>query len=231
MIASNPAVSGQTGWPIGYWAAELAHPYWTFNEAGYQITIASPKGGAIEPDGYSDPSHESGYSAADFPSRGFLSDPAIQEQLAATTALEQLNVDELDALFLVGGQGPMYTFMGNDSLYRFVRDFHASGKPVAVVCHATCILLELTDASGELLVKGKTWTGFADIEEDYSDQAVGQPLQPFRIESRARQIAETNFITAGPFQPFAVADGNLITGQQQQSGVAAARKVIDQIGS
>ena len=35
IVASNPAVSRQTGWPIGFWWAELTHPYWEFVEHGY----------------------------------------------------------------------------------------------------------------------------------------------------------------------------------------------------
>ncbi|NET23896.1 MAG: hypothetical protein F6K07_33475 [Okeania sp. SIO1H5] len=65
MIAANPAVSKKTGWPIGCWAAELVHPYHAFTQAGYHITIASPQGGKIEFDSYSDPRDESGYSAHD----------------------------------------------------------------------------------------------------------------------------------------------------------------------
>ena len=76
ILASNPAVSGQTGWPIGFWWSELAHPYWEFREAGYEIDIASPDGGPLQADSWSDPRDESGYSAEDLLSLGFLSSPA-----------------------------------------------------------------------------------------------------------------------------------------------------------
>jgi len=75
MLASNPATSEQTGWPIGFWWAELTHPYWEFTEAGYEVTIASPDGGALAGDSFSDPSDESGYSAHDLISRGFIASP------------------------------------------------------------------------------------------------------------------------------------------------------------
>ncbi len=65
IIAANPGPSAITGWPIGFWWGELTHPYWTFAEAGYDIEIASPKGGALVGDSYSDPEDESGYSAHD----------------------------------------------------------------------------------------------------------------------------------------------------------------------
>ncbi|MEM9794581.1 MAG: type 1 glutamine amidotransferase domain-containing protein, partial [Pseudomonadota bacterium] len=83
---------------------------------------------------------------------------------------------------------------------------------------------------GSLLVTGKTWTGFADSEEQYAEGAVGQKIQPFWIETEAKKIEGTNFITGGPLAEFAVRDGNLITGQQQVSAAAAARKVIEALG-
>ena len=83
---------------------------------------------------------------------------------------------------------------------------------------------------GDLVVKDKTWTGFANSEEDYADAFVGKPIQPFRIEDEARALPDTNFIIHGRFRPHAVRDGLLITGQQQNSGAAAARLVIEALG-
>ena len=77
---------------------------------------------------------------------------------------------------------------------------------------------------------GKTWTGFADSEEDYADEYVGQRIQPFRIEQEARKLEGTNFVVNSRFKPFAVRDGHLITGQQQYSGGAAAKLVIEALG-
>jgi putative intracellular protease/amidase len=125
-------------------------------------------------------------------------------------------------VFLVGGQGPMYTFYEDARVHDLVRDFYEAGKPTAVVCHATCVLLRVRLADGELLVRGKTWTGFADVE--------GLRIQPFRIQTAAAQLPDTNFIAQGMFRPHAVRDGNLITGQQQYSGAAAARLVISALG-
>lgn len=98
-----------------------------------------------------------------------------------------------------------------------------------MVCHATCILLRTRLSTGDLLVTGKTWTGFANSEEDYADEFVGRRIQPFRIEDEAHAIADTNFIVQGRFRPHAVRDGLLVTGQQQYSG-AAARLVIQALG-
>jgi putative intracellular protease/amidase len=100
----------------------------------------------------------------------------------------------------------------------------------AIVCHATSILLKATLSDGSLLAAGKTWTGFADSEEDFADAFVGQRIQPFRIEEEARKLGGTNFVVNSRFKPFAVRDGLLITGQQQHSGGAAAKLVIEALG-
>jgi hypothetical protein len=55
MVVANPTVSTTTGWPVGFWAAELTHPYYEFTEAGFAVTIASPNGGKVEADALSDP--------------------------------------------------------------------------------------------------------------------------------------------------------------------------------
>jgi putative intracellular protease/amidase len=79
-------------------------------------------------------------------------------------------------------------------------------------------------------VKGKTWTGFANSEERYADGFVGRRIQPFWIEDEARKIEGTNFVVDRMFRAFAVRDGLLVTGQQQYSGAAAARLVIEALG-
>jgi putative intracellular protease/amidase len=230
VVASNPSTSEQTGWPIGFWWAELTHPYWEFTERGYEVTIASPQGGAIVPDGFSDPEDESGYSAHDLISLGFKKSPQHAALIESTVKLSDLSADDFDALFLVGGQAPMYTFVDDEGLHRLVAAFYEAGKPTAIVCHATCVLLRATTSDGRLLVGGKTWTGFASSEEQYADDFVGMQIQPFRIEDEARKLEGTNFVVASRFKPFAIRDGNLITGQQQYSGAAAARLVIEALG-
>jgi putative intracellular protease/amidase len=230
ILASNSAVSEQTGWPIGFWWAELTHPYWEFVEHGYEIEIASHEGGRLEGDTWSDPRDESGYSAEDLISLGFINSPEHVKLVAETKALADVLVGDYDALLAIGGQGPMYTFYRNEAVYALFRDFYEAGKPLAVICHATCALLETRLSDGRLLVEGKTWTGFANSEEDYADEFVGQRIQPFRIEEEAKKLAGTNFIVASRFKPHAVRDGLLITGQQQYSGAAAARLIIEALG-
>ncbi|MFI6505823.1 type 1 glutamine amidotransferase domain-containing protein [Nonomuraea typhae] len=230
IVASNPAVSGQTGWPIGFWWAELVHPYWEFTEHGYQVDIASPDGGPLRADSWSDPRDESKYSARDLLSLGFIGSPEHAALVEQTPALAGLRREDYDAVLLVGGQAPMYTFADDPRVHDLVVSFYEAGKITAVVCHSTAVLLKARLSTGELLVKGKTWTGFANSEEDFADAYVGRRIQPFRIEDEARKLADTNFIVQGRFRPHAVRDGLLITGQQQYSGTAAARLVIQALG-
>ncbi|WP_306024642.1 type 1 glutamine amidotransferase domain-containing protein [Oceaniradius stylonematis] len=230
MIAANPATSPTTGWPVGFWWAELTHPYWVFTEAGYTVDIVSPKGGDLAADGFSDPEDDSQYSAHDIVSLGFKKSPAHAALLTGTKSIADVSIEDYDAIFLAGGQSPMVTMIDDGDLHAFVAKAHEADKVVAIVCHATCVLLKTKLPDGSLLVAGKTWTGFADAEEKFADDFVGQKIQPFWIEEEARKLDGTNFVVNSPFKPFAVRDGNLITGQQQFSGAAAAELVIDTLG-
>lgn len=227
MVASSPAVSKQTGWPIGFWAAELTHPLRVFMEAGYDVEIASTEGGKIEMDGYSNPTDASGYSAHDVISMGFMQLKWFNDMLGNTKKLTDVNPADYKAIFLVGGQAPMYTFKNNTELSKLFVGFYESNKPAAAVCHSTTLLLDAKKSNGELLVKGKTWTGFANSEEDFADKAVGTKIQPYRIEDEARKIPGTTFKVADTFASYAIVDGNLVTGQQQNSGEAAAKMVVE----
>jgi putative intracellular protease/amidase len=230
LIAANPSTSQTTGWPIGFWWAELTHPYWAFTEAGYEVEIRSPHGGALQADSFSDPEDSSGYSAHDILSLGFKKSATHAALLQNTKSLDDVDLAQYDALFVTGGQSPMYTFRGHAALEQIVARFYEAGKVTSLVCHATCLLLTTKLANGELLVKGKSWTGFANSEEQFADSFVGKRIQPFWIEDEARKIPGTNFVVDQMFREFAVRDGRLVTGQQQYSGAAAARLVIEALG-
>ncbi len=230
VVASNPAVSKQTGWTIGFWWAELTHPYVELMEHGYRVEVASPDGGKLEGDDWSDPRDKSAYSAHDLISLGFINSPEHRKLTDDSKPIRDVRVGEYDAVLFVGGQGPMYTFFNDERVHKLAADFYEAGKITAVICHATCMLLKVRLSNGKLLVDGKTWTGFANSEEQYADELVGRRIQPFRIEDEAKKIPNTNFIVQGRFKAHAVRDGNLITGQQQYSGTAAARLIIEALG-
>ena len=137
---------------------------------------------------------------------------------------------DFDAIVVVGGgQGPMFTFKQETHLQNKFLEFYNKGKVSAALCHGTSLLLYLKDKDGNSLIQGKNMTSFADEEEDFSDKYVGKKAMPFRIEDEAKKLgAEFKKTTA--FKPFAIKDGNLITGQQQHSGAEVAKLVNDSLG-
>ena len=237
LVIANPAVSTTTGWPVGFWWAELTHPYYVFTEKGYEVELFSPAGGRCEADAMSDPSDASGYSASDLITQGFIHTPKLKALVDATRPVADLDVDAFDAIVVAGGQAPMFTFEQATALHRTFAAFYEAGKVAAALCHGTAILAFTRLSNGELLAKGKTVTGFANVEEDFADNAVWNygllprdtHVMPWRIEDRLKALG-ANYVQAGLWRGFALRDGNLITGQQNFSGEETARLVVAALG-
>ena len=230
MVVANPTVSTTTGWPVGFWASELTHPWYEFREAGYEVTLASPEGGKVEVDGMSDPRDESRYSADDVISMGFLNTPELVAMLEDTERLSGLDLDGFDAIVVCGGQSPMFTFRENEDLKWAIAHFYESEKPTAALCHGVAALIDVKLSDGSYLIEGKTMTGFADVEEEAADAVAGQKVMPWHIEDAARERG-ANYVEGGLWKAFAVRDGRLITGQQQYSGREVAKLVIEALGT
>ena len=229
IVVANPATSSTMGWPVGFWAAELTHPYYELTERGIEVTIASPDGGKVEMDSLSDPRDPSQWSADDLVSMGFVHTPALMELLENTPRIADLELGEFDAIMVAGGQSPMFTFRENEDLKQAIRRFYEAEKPTAVYCHGTAALVDIKLSDGSYLVDGKTVTGFANAEEEFSDSFVGQKVMPWRVEDVLRERG-ANYVQGGLFKAFAVRDGRLITGQQQYSGRKVAQMVIAALG-
>jgi putative intracellular protease/amidase len=149
--------------------------------------------------------------------------------LQDTPKLSDLDLDEYDAIMVAGGQAPMFTFRDNEQVHDALRRFYESERPTCVYCHGTAALVDLQLSDGTYLVDGKTVTGFANVEEDFSDAFVGQKVMPFRVEDELRQRG-ANYVQGGLFKAFAVRDGRLITGQQQYSARKVAGMLIEALG-
>jgi putative intracellular protease/amidase len=237
IVIANPAVSTTTGWPVGFWWSELTHPWFAFTERGYEVEIFSPDGGKCEADALSDPRDASGYSETDLISLGFISNPKLQALVDNTRPVSEIDVARFDAIVVAGGQSPMFTYERATDLQQTFVAFHEAGKVAAALCHGTAILRYARRADGSLLAAGKTVTGFANVEEDFADNATwemgalerGKHLMPWRIEDELKAIG-ANYIQAGLWRGFAVRDGNLITGQQNFSGAETARVVCEALG-
>ena len=237
LVIANPATSTTTGWPVGFWWAELTHPYYVFTEKGYVVDLFSPDGGACAADAMSDPGDASGYSASDLISHGFIHTPALRALVEQTRPVASLAARDYDAIVVAGGQAPMFTFEAATALHRTFVEFHEAGKIAAALCHGTAILAFARLSNGEPLVKGRTVTGFANVEEDFADNAVwsmgvlprDRHVMPWRIEDRLKALG-ANYVQAGLWRSFAVRDGNLITGQQNFSGEETARLIVAALG-
>jgi putative intracellular protease/amidase len=229
IVVANPATATTVGWPVGFWAAELTHPYFELTERGIEVTIASPDGGRVEFDALSDPRDASRWSANDLISMGFVNTPELMALLDDTPKLANLDFDEFDALMVAGGLAPMWTFRDNDDLKTAIKHFYEAEKPTAAYCHGTSALVDIKLSDGSYLVEGKTVTGFANVEEDYSDDFVGQKIMPWRLEDAFKDHG-ANYVQAGLFKAFVVRDGRLITGQQQYSSRKVAEAVIEALG-
>jgi putative intracellular protease/amidase len=229
LVVANPAPSTTMGWPVGFWGAELTHPYYELTERGVKVTIASPDGGKVEIDSLSDPRDPSKWSAEDLITMGFVNTPELMALLENTPKLADLDPDDCDAIMVAGGQSPMFTFREHEDLKRAIRHFYESEKPTAVYCHGTAALVDLELSDGSYLVEGRTVTGFANAEEDFSDNFVGQKVMPWRVEDVLRERG-ANYVQGELFKTFAVRDGRLITGQQQYSGRRVAQMVIEALG-
>ncbi|HRK36763.1 MAG TPA: type 1 glutamine amidotransferase domain-containing protein [Burkholderiaceae bacterium] len=237
IVIANPAVSTTTGWPVGFWWSELTHPYHVFTEAGYEVEVFSPNGGACLADGMSDPNDPSGYSKTDLISQGFIHTPELKALVDHTRKVADIDVAAFDAIVVAGGQAPMFSFELATDLHAKFAAFHGAGKVAAALCHGVAVLAFARSSQGELIAQGKTVTGFANCEEDFADNAVwsygllpkGQHIMPWRIEDRLKELG-ANYVQGGLWRGFAVRDGNLITGQQNFSGEETARLVVEALG-
>ena len=237
IVLSNPAVSSTTGWPVGFWWSELSHPYFVFQEKGYEVELFSPEGGKCEADAMSDPRDPSGYSSTDLISMGFIATPKLAALIDATKKVSDIDVNRFDAIVVAGGQAPMFTFDRAVALQRKFVEFYEAGKIAAALCHGVALLRYAKRGNGQYLAKGKTVTGFANVEEDFADNAVwsmnllsrDKHVMPWRIEDELKKLG-ANYIQAGLWRGFAVRDGNLITGQQNFSGSETAEAVVRALG-
>src|ERR1700722_6887883 len=209
---------GDTGRKTGFWLEELAAPYYVFQDARAQITLASPKGGRPPLDPKSqDPSFQTDTT------RRFEKDADAERQLDNTLPLETVRQADFDTVFYPGGHGPMWDLAEDPNSIRLIESFLAAGKPVALVCHAPGVLRHVKTPSGKPLVAGKNVTGFTDGEE--ADVGLTKVV-PFLVEDELLGLGAT-FSKVKNWGVHTVADGQLITGQNPGSSGPGAKLLIE----
>ena len=226
IVVANPSIHPTLKYPVGFWASELFHPIEVFDSNSIDWQIASPDGGKVILDPMSNPNDASKYSAWDEISKKYVDDAEFMELLKNTLSVGSFDADGFDAIMVAGGQSPMFTFQNATDLHSIFMDFYKKGKVTAALCHGVAVLNYVKNGQGEYLVKGKTVTGFTNEEEDQANAAVNAEVMPWRIEDELIKKGG-KYTKSEPWQPFAVADGNLITGQQNMSGTVTAKKIVE----
>ena len=216
MVLTSHDVLGDTGRKTGFWLEEFAAPYFVFRDAGVELTLCSPLGGQPPIDPKSDEPESQTASMA-----RFKSDERAQKELGATLKLSAMRSEDFDTIFYVGGHGPMWDLVDNNDSIALIEAFYDSGKPVAAVCHSPGVLHRVK-YRGESIVKGKRVTGFANSEEE----AVGlSHVVPFLVEDELKRLGGL-YEQAPTWEPLAIVDGRLVTGQNPASSTAAAKELL-----
>ncbi|MDC7715514.1 type 1 glutamine amidotransferase domain-containing protein [Vogesella sp. LYT5W] len=208
---------GDSGHKTGFWIEEFAAPYYALADAGVAITLASPRGGQppIDPKS-ADPAF--GTPATE----RFNADATLQARLAETLPLDSIDASHYDAVFYPGGHGPLWDLVDNADSQRLIAATLAAGKPVAAVCHAPAVMVNVVDADGKALVGGKRVTGFSNSEEEAVQLT---SIVPLLLED-ALQARGARYEKGPDWAPFVVEDGLLITGQNPASSEAVAHALL-----
>lgn len=214
MLLTSHAQLGASGKPTGFWLEELATPYYVFVDAGAEVTLASPQGGAAP----ADPR-----STTDTPSdvKRFAADATAQKKLADTLALQGVDVTRFDAVFVVGGHGTMWDLPTPEVGAKLSAGWNA-GRVLAAVCHGPAALVEVKDQAGRPVVAGRKVAAFSNDEE----KAGGlENDMPFLLETKLTSLG-AKYQKAPRWQSFTVTDGRLVTGQNPASSKATAEAVL-----
>lgn len=197
----------------GVWLEEFAVPYLVFKDTGYDITVASPLGGVSPVDVRS-------LSCAN----PMEWDPCIKV-LRQTTKLCEVDYKKYDALFLPGGHGPMYDLANDLTLKEIVEYFYENNKIISAICHGPAGLILAKTSDDISILKGKKVTCFTNKEEKI--KRLNEDV-PFLLESKLIELGAV-FEESKPWSEHVCVsnEGLLITGQNPQSSLLLAEKVIE----
>lgn len=218
MVLTSHDQMGDTGEKTGFWAEEMAAPYYAFTGAGAEVTLASPRGGQAPVDPTS--------LLPDFQTdatRRYEKDDELKELLASTVKLSEIKGDDHDAVFYPGGHGPLFDLTSNRDSIALIESFHRSGKPIAAVCHGPAVLLEARAENGEPLIKGKEVAGFTNSEEAAVNMT---EVVPFSLEDELEARGGV-YRSVGDWKALAIKDGGLITGQNPASSEPVAHALLE----
>ncbi len=222
LVMSSLDEMGISGKQTGTWFTELAAPYYILTEAGYEVVFASPDGGEAPIDLLS----MKVPFTTEYTDR-FLKDPVAMFAAKTTRKLRNINYNTFDAVFFPGGYGLLWDLASDSYVIKLIRDFHATNRPIAMVCHAPAILRDVKKADGEYLVKGVSLTGFKN-EEDNEIELLDHLL--FSLEDELKRRG-ANYLSKANWEPNVVVDGVLMTGQSPASAAPLAEALAARLNA
>jgi putative intracellular protease/amidase len=222
-VATNHGVL-DIGVATGVFASELTVPYYCFLDAGMQVDVASPLGGVIPVDPLS---MKPEIRTPD--DDRLLGDAVFRDKLMRSLAIADLDFTAYDIIFFAGGWGAAFDLGQSDELGRKVSQAWAAGRVVGGICHGPLGLLRARTPDGELLVRGRHLTAVTDKQI----HELGIDITPLHPESALRAAGALFEGKSHPKRDFFanhyVADGDLITGQNQNAGPMTARLMMQRV--
>ncbi len=218
MMLTSHSEMDNTDHKTGLWLGEFTDPYYEFFDKGYDVVLASPKGGEVPIDPLSTLTENITSS-----NRRYQDDEKVKSSLKNTLTIGQVSASEFDALFIPGGHGPIWDLATDARSGNLIVDFFKDGKPVASVCHGPAAFIKAFEIAPEMF-KGKRMTAFTNTEET---MVMRSDNVPYKLETRLRELGADFHSAMIPFTSHIEVDGNLITGQNPASAGAAAEKLIE----
>ncbi|APA09544.1 hypothetical protein SS1G_06318 [Sclerotinia sclerotiorum 1980 UF-70] len=213
---------GNSGKPTGWYLPEFAHPY-DILAPHTEITIASVIGGASPLD------PASIEASRDDVSVNFLK---TQESLWKNTVpLSDFvgKAAEFDAIFYVGGHGPMFDLAHNETSQKIISEFHSLNRVIAAVCHGPAALAYARISSGKYFLEDTPVTGFSNTEEENYGVI---DFMPFELETALNEASNGKYEkAAGNFAAKVVVarDGKVITGQNPASASGVGEAILAEL--
>jgi putative intracellular protease/amidase len=195
-----------------FWLSEVTHPYWHLTERGVAVDFASPGGGKVVYDQYSDPYFKDSTEPEDLVSKGFLSDQALVAKFETTLKLKDVDLNRYDAVHVAGGRGATFDLYPNPDVAKVLEHFWAKEKVVGAICHGAIALGNIPDR-----VRGRRTTGYT-LEGDQALQRMfGAGFLIPHFPQTVLEQAGCIYTRVAPNDPYVIKDGKLVTGQNQQS--------------
>jgi putative intracellular protease/amidase len=195
-----------------FWLSEVTHPYWHLTERGVEVDFASPAGGKVVWDPYSDPYFEHSTEADDLVSKGFLSDKALVGKLETTLTLKTVDLNRYDAVHVAGGRGATFDLYPSTDVAAALEHFWSRDQVVGAICHGAIALGNIPDR-----VRGRRATGYTlEGDRDLQRQFGSGFIIPHYPQTVLEDVG-ANYSRVAPNDPYVIRDGKLVTGQNQQS--------------